>query len=412
WLAPLKPPFGSMAPLSLWLRNHFMDEMAEKARTLLSEMERWLEAQGYRGWDPHDGLNSPWVKAATLDRHWLGVVGLQVIRRSPLNLRPFLGVPKTYHAKAMGLFLSAFARKYLSSKDVADLRRMEFFTDWLLENASPGFSGLCWGYPFDWPNRQFYARKGTPTIVNTSFIAHAFLDAYEVTGEAKYLQAARSSCGFLLHDLNRIKKGNAFCFSYTPGDHNAVHNANMLGASLLARVGAITKDRLLREAAEASMDYSLEAQRLDGAWYYGEAPNERWIDSFHTGYSLVALADFLDYSGRGDLKPSLERGFQFYLDHFFLLDGTVKYYDKDAYPLEAHCFAHALIGLRRLAFLEEGRVQALLPLVFGRMVQLFWSGRGYFFSRRTRWFTDRTPYLRWVQAWAFLALAHLAYPDL
>jgi len=32
------------------------------------------------------------------------------------------------------------------------------------------------------------------------------------------------------------------------------------------------------------------------------------------------------------------------------------------------------------------------------------SPQGYFYSRRTRYFTNRIPYMRWAQAWVFHAL--------
>jgi hypothetical protein len=34
-----------------------------------------------------------------------------------------------------------------------------------------------------------------------------------------------------------------------------------------------------------------------------------------------------------------------------------------------------------------------------------WDERGFFYYRRLRFFTIRTSYMRWTQAWMFLALA-------
>jgi hypothetical protein len=39
------------------------------------------------------------------------------------------------------------------------------------------------------------------------------------------------------------------------------------------------------------------------------------------------------------------------------------------------------------------------------MLTAMYNPRGYFYYRRTRYFTTRIPYMRWSQAWAFRALA-------
>ena len=57
--------------------------------------------------------------------------------------------------------------------------KAEFALQWLIEHQSTGYSGACWGNHFDYQSRAFYLPKGVPTVVWTSLIGHAFLDAYE-----------------------------------------------------------------------------------------------------------------------------------------------------------------------------------------------------------------------------------------
>jgi len=54
----------------------------------------WMVGEGFRGWDPHDGLNSPLLKPLSRVHRWAGVAGLQAVKRSRLNLRPLFRVPK------------------------------------------------------------------------------------------------------------------------------------------------------------------------------------------------------------------------------------------------------------------------------------------------------------------------------
>ena len=92
---------------------------------------------------------------------------------------------------------------------------------------SPGATGSGWGYNFDWQSRAFFVPEGTPSIVCTTFVAHAYLDAYHAFGEEKWLSRAREACEFILADLHRTPgPDSSFCFAYTPVDKSRVHNAS------------------------------------------------------------------------------------------------------------------------------------------------------------------------------------------
>ena len=49
--------------------------------------------------------------------------------------------------------------------------------------------------------------KGVPTVVWTSLIGHAFLDAYSQYQRDAYLQVAVSACEHILFDLGLRKRG-------------------------------------------------------------------------------------------------------------------------------------------------------------------------------------------------------------
>lgn len=40
------------------------------------------------------------------------------------------------------------------------------------------------------------------------------------------------------------------------------------------------------------------------------------------------------------------------------------------------------------------------------------DNKGYFYYQKTRWYTNKIPYMRWSQAWMFYALAQfLSFPE-
>ena len=378
--------------------------MRRDIRDISDRLLAWIEHNDFKGWDPHDGLNSPFLKGISKVHRFAGIAALQLVKCSPINLRPLLFVPKSRNAKGMGLVLAASVSRYLRWDDKHDLERAGQIAEWLEENISAGYSGACWGYPFDWPNRVFYAPKGTPTIVNTAFIAHALLDLYEITKDARWLNLSLSSCDFILNDLKRSRGAKGFCFSYTQIDESQTHNANLLGASLLARVGKIADRKDLIDLAMESTSFSIEVQSRDGSWPYGVIWNQKWIDSFHTGYNLTALRLILISVGdEKTIRESVEKGYHYYLNNFFLPDGTVKYYHDRSEPLDAHAFAHAVITLCELSSHFDTPAD-LATKVLSRMIELFWNEEGYFYWQYDKGCLYRLPCIRWVQSWALLAL--------
>ncbi|MCK4252785.1 AGE family epimerase/isomerase, partial [candidate division WOR-3 bacterium] len=270
--------------------------------SVLKKLEYFIQADAWKGYDPYDGLNSKFLRFLTFNRKWLRIAVIQFMKRSPINLRPFFGVAKSRNPKAMGLLVKAYLVQYKKTKKQEYLDKAREILDWLIANSA-GYSGYSWGYNFNWQSAVFYIPKGIPTVVNTSFIANAFLDAYKITKEKNYLDIARNSCDFILNDLNRTNLSkmtndiskvssegkrmtndqNLFCFSYSPLDKTCCHNANLLAVELLARVYSITKEEKLLENAKKSLEFTLAHHNSDGSWYYGLAGRQQYIDSFHTG---------------------------------------------------------------------------------------------------------------------------------
>jgi len=124
----------------------------------------WCRAHNFAGHDPYDGLNSrlfqatPFRKSRAARLAWT-----QLFKRSPVNLRNLVGVPRERNAKGMALFaLAALADYRREGTKEAEIEARERLDD-LIAMSLKGFSGACWGYNFDWQSRSFFAPTGTPT---------------------------------------------------------------------------------------------------------------------------------------------------------------------------------------------------------------------------------------------------------
>ena len=403
---------------------HTQAQTRHSSEQAAKKLLRWCRGESWMGYDPYDGLNSPMAKLWPLRNRFARTALTQVVKRSPINLRPLLGIHKQANPK--GLALAARAIMLMSElegealpPELQDDRarptptlgqsRDSLVNDFgLLINKlddmrSAGFAEACWGYNFDWQSRAFFAPRGTPNAVCTTFTAAAFFDWHELTGSETALRIGESSCRFLLDRLNRTADGDAFCFSYTPADTAQVHNVNLLAAALLARGYHLTGKVDYRDACERAVAFTLSRQRGDGSWPYGEAASQKWIDGFHTGYAIVSLKNIIGHLGRPEWQGALRAAYEFYEQRFFLADGTPTYYHDGLYPVDVHSAAQAVV-----TFTEMSELMPAADNLASRTVE--WAIRnlqdsaGFFYYQRHRFYTIRTPHMRWAQAWMLYAL--------
>jgi rhamnogalacturonyl hydrolase YesR len=373
----------------------------------VSRLSGWLERNDYRGYDTFDGLNARFVRPLTFNNKLLNTVLQQGVRRFPINLRPLLGVAKSRSTKGMGFLARGFIRLYQATGDAAWADKAEFALQWLMENQTQGYSGACWGNHFDYQSRSFYLPKGVPTVVWTSLIGHAFLDGYDHFQNDRYLEVAVSACQHILRDLDTFPDGEALCISYIPGKNSQVHNANTLGASLLARTYSYTRTESYRALAEKAIQYTAQHQRLDASWYYGEKANLHWVDNFHTAYVLDCFKHYTESTGDDRFNKSMMSGYRYWKSTFFLPDGTPRYYDYKTLPIDIQCCSQAI---DTLAFFHDRDAESLLLAVKVAKwtIEHMQDRTGYFYYRRySRGLVNKTPTLHWGQATMLCALAGL-----
>lgn len=373
----------------------------------IGRLSYWLKENDYRGYDTFDGLSARLVRPLTFETKFLRTVLLQGVRRFPLNLRPVLGVTQEHSSKGMGFLARGFIRLHETTGDQIWADKAQFALQWLMENQSSGYNGACWGNHFDYQSRGFYLPKGVPTVVWTSLIGHAFLDAYDHFREARYLQIAVSACEHILRDLQTFPDGKGVCISYVPGMNSQVHNANTLGASLLARTYSQTRNVSYRELAQKAIQYTAQHQRSDSSWYYGEKANVHWVDNFHTAYVLDCFKHYADSTGDERFSQNMMSGYKYWKKTFFLFDGTPRYYDYKTLPIDIQCSSQAI---DTLVFFHDRDPESLpLALKVAQWTIANMQDRtGYFYYRRySRWLVNKTPTLHWGQATMLSALAGL-----
>jgi hypothetical protein len=383
-----------------------MDRRAEAA-ALARHLERWGAQRDWRGRDPYEGLNATRL-VGPLRRSALGRrLVIQTVKRSPLDVRPLLGIPAHANAASVAWAASAYALNGFLEPGAARAR-LQSTIHLLRRLRSKRVPELCWGYHFDFQSRVFFYPRGEPNTIATAFAGMALLDAYEVLRAPRLREEAREVGRFFMRRVPQTADGAGAYFGYLPGDRSPIHNANMLACALLARLAASGVDgEGFQEAARAGLRWTVDHQRADGSWPYGERPNLAWVDNFHTGYVLAAIRVCLDTGLAGpEVQRAWRRGLAYFRRELLLPDGTPKYYSTRVYPIDAQCVAQSIQTLAIAArTLPAAGEEAWRALDFALVHMIGPDGLPLF--QRHRVWRNQTPHVRWVVAPMLLAVAHL-----
>ena len=379
--------------------------LASQVECSIERLDRWVRANGYRAYDPGDGQLS-YLRALTFGQLPLERVLTAVVLRAPFHVRPLLGIHPHTSTKGMGYMAWGYLRRFRTFAREEDAEAARYCLDWLADHRSPGHTEFSWGNAFTFTTRAGRIPAGEPTIVWSGLIGQAFVEAYETFGNPRDLEIAASVCDWI-KKLPREKTDRGSCLSYVASHQVSIHNSNMLGAALLARVAQVARRDDLLDLAADTMLYSCARQSDDGAWYYGEARKYHWIDNFHTGYNLDSLRRYRDSTRDAQFDDVLKMGFDYFKRHFFEPDGRPKYLHDRTMPTDIQCAAQAINTLAYFADLDN----EALPLA-GRCaawtIEHMQDPAGCFHYRDLGWKKIRTPMFHWGQGTMFKALANLA----
>lgn len=386
--------------------------MIELVDSSFIKLKMYCEKNSFQGWDPYDGLNSRFFQQLPIINRnkWARLAWIQLFKRSPFNFRKFLNVPKEPNPKALGLFITAYCNLYKTDPKDEYLEVLQKLVQKTLFLSSPGYSGACWGYNFDWQSRLTFTPKYFPTVVATSFVGTALLDAYELLDDRNIYDQVKTSADFILTDLVRKydDQGN-IGLSYAPAKDKLektpyiVFNATLLGSRLLAKIYQYNHDHSLKEMAKKAVQYCINHQNVDGSWYYGTHDTQQWIDSFHTGFNLQCLCEYAAYTHDQSYDGNIKKGLQFYLDNFFLTEGIPKYYHNATYPIDIHSPAQLIVTLYTLKEIDSNK--KLVDNVVKWVIENMQDEEGYFYYQIKKNIKNKIPYMRWSQAWMLYAMS-------
>ena len=179
---------------------------------------------------------------------------------------------------------------------------------------------------------------------------------------------------------------------------------SLLGSRLLSYCYKYSGNEEYKEAARQSVLACCDRQEEDGSWVYGLLPVQRWKDSFHTGYNLDGLIAYEEFTRDNTFHNHIERGFKFYVENFFEMDGCPKYYHNKKYPIDIHCPGQLFVTFARLHKYAE--YQELAGKVMEWAIRNMQDKKGFFYYQLKPGMSSKISYMRWSNAFMFYAMSY------
>jgi hypothetical protein len=322
------------------------------------------------------------------------------------------------NAKSLGLILKSYCNLYQHTQDEEYIKKAEGLAASLLKIQSKGYKGVSWGYPFNWTSKTFVP-KNTPSSVVTCIVGDAFYSLYKLTNNNSQITVCSDICFFLITELNiDTIDSERICFSYTPCDNNHVHNANLFTAEYLIRIGTEINNPEYIEYGIKALNYSLGEIKKDGSlsyWGNSDIKHLKYTlsanDHYHTGFELRCLESVSRNIAISGLKTKIEAYYKYYLNNY-VGETEIFLRPKMKFPFNIHACSEFIIlnsfflkynfGISKEKYLRISTLLVNTMLDPKDNLFIYEIDKIGFIKIKCKY-----KFLRWSQAWMFLALTEL-----
>jgi hypothetical protein len=387
-------------------------------RDSIEAFVRWLEHNGYASYDPYDVWGTKYGLISRRLYYRAPLLGIPLIAPILLmeiacpGLRRFI-VRKQRFATAEAHLVLSFLNLYKLTGYSLYLERAQNLARELQRLAIPGFSGYCWGYPFDWQNYDGLYERNVPYITCTPYCFEAYAGLFEATADTHYLGICESIAQFIADDLrDSIVNDEAAAASYSPFDATKVVNASAYRAFVLCEASNRFGNDRFMEKAWRNLNFVLQSQRPDGSWLYAmDSRGEAFIDHFHTCFVLKNLFKINLRLQDPSVRKAIQNGYDYYRHTLFDRNDTpipfAIRHRTQIVNCELYDFAEAITLGVLLRDHVSGAFDLALELAH-KIAAAYQLPEGFFVTRVYRGGLRHTfPFMRWPQAQLFYALTNV-----
>jgi rhamnogalacturonyl hydrolase YesR len=389
----------------------------EKIRESIDHFLQWKRQNGYFSYDQYDFWNTKygiWSKKLYYRNKKLGALFVAPVFVTELLLPSArkLFVTKKRFPIADAHFIMGHLNLYQITNNENHLKEAEDIASELLKISIPGFSGECWGYPFEWMTTRGLWKSGTPLMTTTVYCFEAFLNLYDVTKKSNYLEIANSILQFTLRDIkdHRIDNNTAVS-SYSPFDNSQIINSNAYRSFVLVEgYHRFNNDEAL-EKARLNINFILKSQREDGSWLYAiNDERDNFVDNFHTCFVLKNLLKVNAILKDEAISKAIKRGFEFYKVNLLNKDYSPKPFSKlsrvNIVKKELYDFAEGISLCLQMQHFDN-KAREIAEKLLTEVIKRYQKKDGSFYTRiNILNIPNKISYLRWSQSQLFYSLSN------
>jgi len=371
----------------------------------INSLECWVKKRQWKGYDPYD-IQELFLK----HRYPRGFSRLVCLLCKIQYGRKILRLHPRWNMKGLGLFLQAYCLLYKQTGETRYLDNARQCAEILLSNTLKPKYPFGWGHPFDWQSRILMPVGTSFTTLETQ-IADGFWLLYHCTGEEKWLQVCHEICNHWINNYNidRNVGDNAICFSYSNIDKFHVHNSNLGVGAILAKVGSEIGEEYYLMMAKQCANYAILEMRDDGRLnYWGSDQTERnHEDNYHAGFEIRYLLMIAKTTKYLDAEEAAQRRYNYYCANFIGPNGEPWRNPASDDIVDIHGCAEALLVHSFMIPYNQGAKDRLIRSFTWTLEKMQNKDGSFAYKqyRNKRWKQyDRTPYMRWGQAWMMLGL--------
>lgn len=384
----------------------------QKYFDILINVLKTAKLQNYSGYSKYDALNSPFLYFLSSKNSWLRLFFTQIVMRSPVNLRPLLGVKKGINPKGMALFGKAYLLLYEKTHNKKFLNEATLLINWLLENPSPNQPYLCWGYNYIWQDiPPFCQKRYQPNIVVSIFAGETLIHIYRITKNQKYLKALISIANFITKDLPVLYESeNEKAISYVKTEVDSiVLNIQALSAALLVKIYKHTQNKNLLETARKQMNFTINHRTPYFAWYYTHPSYKSYIrhDNYHTGGIIDAILEYCEETKDNHYIKIYLKALEFYQNNLFESNGAPRWMSDKKYPYDIHGCAQGIISFKKASCYNKKYLKQAEKIADWTIANLYRLNKHDFIYRKGRIIKYNYSLMRWCNAWMTRALAEI-----
>ena len=368
----------------------------------------YARRRDYAGPDYGDGLSSELLQSLPFENRVLNLVVQEVVKRTPVDVRPLFRVESRRNYKGTALFAMANLNYHELAAGGAPLEaafdpegETRRLADWLVDERITDYSGYCGGHRHPIQHLHTKGVPEDPDIVSTAYGVKALLRASHL--DDRYADLARTAESFLIEDLNyrEGEVGAKIDYHMNHPEDSYTINAAAVGAMMLLDLYEYFGDDELRERATKILEHVAWAQTDVGGWPYRLPADASHLsmDSHHNGFVIEAFQRYREVVDDDRFADTLEDALTFYREELFELDGAPNFDEASAYPRDIHASTQGM-----LVFTREGDLEMAERILRWVLANLQ-VREGQFYYRQYRHHTKRVTLMRWCQAWMSYALS-------